>query len=106
MSGWPSDTARGSDYVSGGSRNHKAFVREAVRGRREDARKFLAAGLAFLRAGSEAGVSKDYLSDQAKGLHDAVSDLVGGLRKDLDNERLDPDAGDIDLTELNAILGG
>ena len=89
-------------YVSGGSRASRRFVQVVVDGRLTDARRMLAHGLTFLQSAKEAGVSKDYLIDTANGLQDAVSDLIGLCRRDLDNAGIDPDTARIDLTELAA----
>ncbi len=80
-------------------------VREAVRFRRQEVAAFLATGLDFVSKGRSAGISADYLHDFARGLYDAVSDAVGGMRRDLDEAGADPDAADIDVSELNALIG-
>jgi len=81
-------------------------TRETVRFRRDEVSRFLAVGLDFISKGRSAGISADYLDDFAMGLHDAVSDAVGSLRKDLDNAGLDPDAADICTADLDAVIGG
>jgi glycerol-3-phosphate cytidylyltransferase-like family protein len=86
------------------TRADQRFVRDAVRGRKEDAVKVLVYGVCFVVAGIEAGADRDFLTDTAKGLHDAVSKLVAGMRKDLDDAYLPPEDADIDMGELDAII--
>lgn len=81
-------------------------TREAVRFRRDEVSRFLAVGLEFIAKGKAAAISSDYLDDFAKGLSDAVSDAVGSMRKDLDGANLDPDAADVDVAELDALIEG
>ncbi len=80
-------------------------VREAIRFRRDAVSRFLAAGMDHISQGLSAGISTDYLDDFAKGLHDAVSDAVGGMRRDLDEAGCDPDAAEVDTAELDKMLG-
>lgn len=84
----------------------RRFTADAVHFRREEVIRFLAAGMDFIQKGQFAGISSDYLDDFAKGLSDAVSDAVGAIRKDLDNASLDPDAADVDVSELDAFIEG
>lgn len=91
-------------YTSGGSRAHKSFVSEAVRGRKAQAHELLDAGVRFLRYGIEARVDRNYLIDTAKGLYDEVSSLVGLMRKDLSDERLPTEGAEVDCAELEAVI--
>ncbi len=109
---WPSRTAGNEQPVirtrlqlSTANAMARESAREAVRFRRAEVRAFLTAGLDFVCRGQMAGISSDYLHDFARGLSDAVSDAVGGMRKDLDEAGSDPDAADIDVSELNALIG-
>ena len=88
------------------TRRDQRFVDLAVRERRQDAVEFLDAGLRFLRSGLDAKADRAFLIDTAKGLHDAVSNLVGGMRKDLDDAYLPTEGADIDLSELDGIIQG
>ncbi len=81
-------------------------VRQSVKFRRQEVAAFLAAGLHFLTRGHSAGISADYLDDFAKGLSDAVSDAVGGMRRELDDAGCgDLDAANVDTAELDKMLG-
>ena len=84
--------------------NGRMHARMAVAGRKDDAQRFLVLMLNALEAGIEAGADKDFLSDTAKGAHDAISNLVGGMRRDLDNEGCDERDADIDMAELDALI--
>lgn len=81
--------------------SRRAFVSMAVSGRREDAQRFLSVGLEMLGKGSECGADRLYLIDVAKGLHDAVSNLDGQMRRDLDDVGLIHEHRPIDLAELS-----
>lgn len=84
----------------------RRFTADAVHFRRDEVVRFLAAGLDFIQKGQFAGIPSDYLDDFAKGLSDTVSDAVGSMRRDLDNANLDPDAADVDVSDLDAVIGG
>lgn len=84
----------------------RRFTADAVHFRRDEVVRFLAAGMAFIHAGKFSDIPSDYLDDFARGLSDAVSNAVGGMRKDLDNAGLDPDAANVDVVELDALIGG
>src|SRR6266545_6418375 len=76
---------------------------DAVRDRREEARRFLSAGLAMIERGLECGADLAFLQDTAAGLHDALTRIMGGLRRDLDNAGARIEDADIDLGDLNGI---
>src|SRR4029077_17947794 len=80
------------------------YTRMAVDGRREDANRFLAAGLTMLERGMDAGVDRDFLDDAARGLHDAMSNIIRRMRLDLDEAGCDERDADIDLSELDALI--
>ena len=82
----------------------RRFTEDAVEFRRDDLIRFCTAGEAFIVFGQDAGVSRDYLIDFAKGLYDAVSEAVGQMRTDLDGCGADPSDADIDVTELTALI--
>jgi len=85
-------------------RRDQRFTDLAVSGRRQEAERFLSYGLWMLQAGIDAGVDKAFLSDTAKGLHDAIGDMVGGMSTDLDNAHLETSAAEIDCSELDALI--
>ena len=82
----------------------RSFCRGGVQARKQDAQRFLAAGLDFLQKGIDADADRAFLLDTATGLHDALSNLVGHMRRDLDNNGIDPDRAAIDRSELEAII--
>ena len=82
----------------------RRFTENAVEYRRDDLIRFCTAGEAFIVFGQDAGVSRDYLIDFAKGLYDAVGNAVGMMRIDLDGCGSDPTDADIDVTELTALI--
>lgn len=81
------------------------FTREAVSGRREEAMRFLQAGLDFIRAGQECGADLDYLTDVAGGLRDTVSNIGASCQRDLDNAGAQQDWRPIDTADLDTLLG-
>lgn len=82
----------------------RRFVENAVEYRRDDLMRFLTAGEAFITAGQDADVGRDYLIDFARGLYDTVGNAVGMMRIDLDGCGADPSDADIDVTELTALI--
>jgi hypothetical protein len=80
------------------------YTRMAVDGRREDANRFLAAGLTMLERGMDAGVDRDFLDDAARGLHDAMSNLDARMQRDMDEAGLFDEYACLDLSELDAII--
>ena len=82
----------------------RRFARDAVKGRRDYAMRFYAAGLVMIDAALDAGVGNAYIADLAKGLHDELSNLDGGMRRDLDERGLLDEWRPIDLSELDTLL--
>jgi len=82
----------------------KNLARDAVEARREDAIAFLSDGESMLQQGLYAGADKVRLADMAGFLRDCVSDLVGGMRKDLDDAGLHDEPAEIDMAELDALI--
>lgn len=82
----------------------RLYTSMAVAGRKDDAQRFLVLMLNALDAGVEANADKAFLYDTARGLHDAISNLVGGMQRELDAECLDGSEAEIDLTELNQLI--
>ncbi|MCC2649850.1 MAG: hypothetical protein K0R61_35 [Microvirga sp.] len=79
-------------------------VRDDVANRRQDARRFLAAGLDMIERGMEAKADLAFLSETATGLHDALTRLMAGMRSDLDNCGADDRDADIDMGELDQLI--
>ena len=98
------DTLQFKTYRSGGSRNNRLFTEMAVEGRQEDAQRFLNAMADAVRLGIEAGADKATLKDIAGMAHDAASDLLAGMRRDLDNENLLPELASLNFDALDAVL--
>ena len=103
------DLAITAAYPSFSERRHAAgiarrFTIDAVRGRREEARRFLSSGIDMLEKGLACGADLGFLQDTAKGLHDAVTRVMACMRKDLDNAGCDERGADIDMAELDTIL--
>jgi hypothetical protein len=94
----------GCKFDQRGVANHQAFIRETVKARHEDAWQMLSDGVTFLRRALEARADRDYLRDTARGLHDAVSDLIGGMQRDLDEEHMDYDWVSLDMAELDLLI--
>jgi hypothetical protein len=82
----------------------RRYTRLAIDGRREDANRFLAAGLLMLERGIEAGVDRDFLDDAARSMHDAMSNLDARMQKDMDEAGLFYEYQCLDLSELDAII--
>ena len=108
---WPSPTARGDGprfptrlQLRSANAIARGFTRDAVDFRRDEVVRFLAAGMDFIAKGQLAGIPSDYLDDFARGLKDEVSNAVGDMRRDLDNAGADPDAADVDVSELDVLL--
>lgn len=80
----------------------RSFVRDAVETRREDAMRFLAAMEHALSLGIDAGAGG--LDEIALRVQDSMSDLIGGMAKDLDDVGLCDDGAMIDMSELDALI--
>lgn len=88
----------------GATPNNAGFVRDVVKGRREDALQFLAAQLHAIELG-ERCLDNATLLDMAKGLKDAIGNIVGAGRKDLGRERgLEPDDANIDTAAVEGLI--
>ena len=85
-------------------RRDQRFTGMAVSGRRAEAERFLRYGLWMLQAGLDTGVDKAFLADTARGLHDAIGNMVGTMATDLDNAHLETSAAEIDRAELDALI--
>ena len=83
----------------------RRFTIDAVAGRRAEAQRFLASGIEMIERGMECGADPAFLLDTARGLSDAVSNIVGGMRRDLDNVGADERDAEIDMAELDALIG-
>lgn len=102
---WPSRTAGAFHsrlQIEGANAIQRRLVADAVHFRREDARRFYTAMLDGLRLGMACNAGG--LTEIALHLSDAMSDLIGGMEKDLDNAGLDTDAAKIDTAELDALI--
>ncbi len=84
-------------------RRAQRFTELAVEGRREDADTLLTAAETFLQHGLDAGLDRAYLTDTARGFHDAITNLVAAMNKDLDNAGIEGTVK-LDLEELDAII--
>lgn len=82
----------------------RRFARDAVKGRRDYAMRFYAAGLVMIDAAVDAGIGNDSIADMAKGLHDELTKLSAGMKRDLDERGLLDEWQPIDLSDLDALL--
>lgn len=80
------------------------MVECTVHARRDDARHFLSTMEHGIQQGIDANVPSDFLLDVARGLRDAISNIVGGLKRDLDNAALVASSADIDTADLDALI--
>jgi hypothetical protein len=93
-----------AERVAAYTRKDQRFVAMSVRERKADTAQFLDAGLRAIRAGIDARADRVRLQDMAGFLHDAVANLVGGMRRDLDDAYLPPEDADIDMGELDQLI--
>jgi hypothetical protein len=82
----------------------RRFARDAVKGRRDYAMRFYAAGLAMIDAAVDCGIGNARLYDMAARLHDELSILSAGMSRDLDERGLLDEWQPIDLADLDALL--
>lgn len=82
----------------------RRFVRAACDERREDALRFFYAASNLIDTGLDSGVSRSFLADMAKGLHDEITNLDTGIRRDLDNAGIINEWRPIDLEDLNLLI--
>lgn len=86
------------------NRQHQRFIEMAVEARREDVAAFAVAMTAAVQAALDTHMPRPTVVDLAAGALDAISDLVGVMRRDLDDANLDPDSAEVDVTELLDLL--
>ena len=81
------------------------FALMAVDERREDAAHFLFNMEIVIASGITLGIDKNFLHDTATGALDAISNLMSGMLKDLDDQRLASDLLlPLDVSELQALV--
>ena len=81
------------------------FALMAVDERRRDAGAFLAAIEIAIQTGIAAHADRAFLHDTATGALDAISNLMGGMLKDLDDQHLAHDLLlPLDVSELQALV--
>ena len=84
-------------------RRNQRFVEMAVEGRRSEANYIVVTMTDFLQSGISVGLDRAYLSDTARGFHDAITKLQAAMNKDLDEAGLQ-DTVCLDLSELDALI--
>lgn len=102
--GGPPLLPRQSPLSASARRRDQRFTDMAVAARRQDAERFLSYGLWMLQGGIDCGADRDFLSDTARGLYDAMTNLINGMERDLDNAHLETSAAEIDRSELDALI--
>lgn len=82
----------------------RGFAIDAVEGRKAEVNLFLDHTVRAVYGGRFGGIDPASLLDMAQGARDAISNIVAGMRRDLDDAGSDPDSATVDTSELDGLI--